>query len=84
MIISELCICALSDVIVKDVSFENDLLNSLSYQIVQAVHATHEAGFCHLDIKPENVLVSKDNTLKLCDFGSARSSDSVLSKRIGT
>ena len=39
---------------------------------------------CHLDIKMENVLISFENTLKLCDFGFAKSTSAVLSGLCGT
>jgi serine/threonine protein kinase len=29
----------------------------------------------HRDVKPSNMLIYKDNTLKLCDFGMARTAD---------
>ena len=32
----------------------------------------HSAGFVHLDIKIENVLICDNFTLKLADFGFAR------------
>jgi serine/threonine protein kinase len=31
----------------------------------------HEGGICHLDIKPENVLMFKDGSIRLSDFGHA-------------
>ncbi len=31
----------------------------------------HDRGFMHLDFKPENVLVSRNGTVKLCDFDLA-------------
>ena len=41
--------------------------------ICEAVKEIHDAGVCHLDIKPENILVSVDySSVKICDFGSAR------------
>lgn len=29
----------------------------------------HKAGYYHGDIKPENILISNDYTVKLSDFG---------------
>jgi mitogen-activated protein kinase 1/3 len=33
----------------------------------------HESNVLHRDLKPANVLVNEDCTVKLCDFGLARS-----------
>jgi len=42
------------------------------YQLVKAIDWCHSNNVIHRDIKPENLLISLDNTLKLCDFGFAR------------
>jgi len=39
-------------------------------QICLGLHYIHEAGYVHLDIKPENVLITHNGYLKLTDFGS--------------
>ncbi|MFO0892737.1 MAG: protein kinase [Isosphaeraceae bacterium] len=38
-------------------------------QLVEGVHALHQAGKLHRDIKPTNVLVSRRGLVKLLDFG---------------
>lgn len=40
--------------------------------ILNGLHAMHEAGLLHLDIKPENIYLRKDGSPMLIDFGSAR------------
>lgn len=45
---------------------------SLGIQLCQAVQGVHAAGFLHLDIKPDNLLLTADHSvLKLADFGCA-------------
>uniref|UniRef100_A0A0D9XHT7 [RNA-polymerase]-subunit kinase n=1 Tax=Leersia perrieri TaxID=77586 RepID=A0A0D9XHT7_9ORYZ len=48
-----------------------DTARSIMRDLVSAVNALHAAGIMHRDIKPDNVLVSDTDGLKLCDFGSA-------------
>ena len=46
--------------------------DALAYQMVNAVHHMHAAGVIHRDLKPQNILVRCDGSLKLCDFGLGR------------
>jgi len=39
---------------------------------VPAINWCHEHDVVHRDIKPENLLINPDHSLKLCDFGFAR------------
>ena len=42
------------------------------YQLIKSIEFCHAHNVIHRDIKPENLLISKSGTLKLCDFGFAR------------
>ena len=44
----------------------------LAGQICQALDTAHRRGILHRDIKPDNVMVTPDDALKVLDFGIAR------------
>jgi tetratricopeptide (TPR) repeat protein len=48
------------------------LLRELASQIASGLAAIHEAGIVHRDMKPENVLVTKDHQVRIMDLGVAR------------
>lgn len=43
------------------------------YQILWGVNYIHSADLVHRDLKPGNILVNTDCSVKICDFGLARS-----------
>jgi len=44
-------------------------------KIADALGHMHEKGVVHRDMKPQNVMICKDGTLRIMDFGIARASD---------
>ena len=44
-------------------------------QILSAVQHAHERGVVHRDIKPQNIMLMRDGTIKMMDFGIAKVSD---------
>ena len=51
---------------------EPKLYKSFLYQLLKGIQHIHRMKILHRDIKSENLLISKDNKLKITDFGLAR------------
>ncbi len=45
----------------------------IAIQFAWGLHYAHETGLVHKDVKPENVMVTPNGTVKVTDFGLARS-----------
>lgn len=65
----------LSALVQREGALDPARVRSIMGQAALALGAAHEAGVVHRDVKPANILVTPDGTVKLTDFGIARAVD---------
>ena len=68
---------ALSSIIEREKILPSSRVLSIVAQTASALHAAHQAGLVHRDIKPGNLLITPDGSVKITDFGIARLADQV-------
>jgi serine/threonine protein kinase len=59
-------------------------VKKIALQIARALQHANEAGLVHRDVKPDNILVTKDGAAKLCDLGLAKDRPEDGGRSLGT
>lgn len=78
-VVLELAESDLKKVIKSAIHLQIKHISTVVYNLLCAVKYLHSANVIHRDLKPANVLVNEDCSVKICDFGLARSISGVAS-----
>lgn len=62
----------LFDIVYYTGKLEEKIARTVFTQIVDGLQAMHKHGLCHRDIKPQNILLTRQFQVKIADFGSSK------------
>ncbi|XP_023212142.1 cyclin-dependent kinase-like 4 isoform X2 [Centruroides sculpturatus] len=72
-LVFEYCDHTVLDILEKHTNGVPDhMTKRIIWQTLQAINFCHMHNCIHRDVKPENILLTKEGIVKLCDFGFAR------------
>jgi len=74
-IVMELMDCDMRFLLKSNQKIDVNALRYIMYQLLKGLHYVHSANVVHRDLKPSNILLDKNLTVKLCDFGLSRNID---------
>ena len=74
----------LADLLRREGRLEAERAVGLALQACAGLAHAHEAGLVHRDVKPGNLLLRRDGTLKIADFGIARATETTRLTLAGT
>ena len=69
----------LKKIIKSNINLEMLHIQTIVYNLLCAIKYLHESNVLHRDLKPANVLINEDCSVKLCDYGLARSISGIQS-----
>jgi serine/threonine-protein kinase 11 len=77
-LVMEYCVCVLQEMLASAPREKLPLYQAHKYfvQLINGLEYLHGQGVIHNDIKPGNLLVTLDDTLKISDFGVAEKLES--------
>ena len=75
---------SLADVVASRGRLASEEARALALQAANGLAHAHGAGLVHRDIKPQNLLLGSDGTLKIADFGIARAAEATALTQAGT
>lgn len=79
--------CSLGSLQSLSGTLELSIVKKYTREILMGLYELKTLNLCYCDLKLANVIIDKDNTLKLCDLGSSqkyKKKDKHLTKLIGT
>ena len=74
----------LEEVLAREGRLEVDTVLGLADQTCAGLQYAHEQGVVHRDVKPANLLLRQDGTVKIADFGIARAGQATQLTQVGT
>ena len=72
IVMENICGGNLLNAINKMTKFSEPMAKNVFKQLIYTIKYLHNKNIVHRDIKPDNILLELDNTIKLCDFGVSK------------
>jgi len=79
-LVMEICQSDLRKLMRNPIYLIDKQVKVIMYRLLLAVNYMHSAGIIHRDIKPGNILINSDCSVKLCDFSLSRSMDGLAAR----
>lgn len=72
VVVTEYAQSDLHKLLTRERSISEPRTQRLTYDLVSALYYLHSHRILHRDLKPQNILLDRNDNAKLCDFGLAR------------